>query len=163
MIGTISYNIGAPTLTSPVYSFEEDPPCFYPETVTVTNLPAFMTHSEANSDFTIPQTTDLSLIGSYTMTLRSEILVPTDYTLTDFTTMFVEYDILVLIEPCLVTTYTDTITVTEIFYNIGAATLTDGLYKFDEDPVCNYPETVTVTGLEPFITHSEPSSDFTIP
>ena len=33
---------------------------------------------------------------------------------------------------------------------------------FDEDPVCNYPETVTLTNLPSFVVHNEPSSDFTI-
>ena len=122
-----------------------------------------MSHDPINADFSIDLVTDLSLIGEYFVTIRSEICVPNDYTNSDCTVMSDEYQMSVYIEPCLVTTYTDTITVTEIFYNIGAATLTDGLYKFDEDPVCNYPETVTVTGLQPFITHSEPSSDFTIP
>ena len=163
VITTISYNIGAPTLTSSKYSFIETPACAYPETVTVTNLPIFTTHSEPNSDFTIPQNSDLSIIGSYTVTLRSEITIPDDYTMTTYTTLFVEYDFIILIEPCIVTTYTDTTTVTVIFYNIGAITLTDGLYVFDEDPVCNYPETVTVTNLPVFANHNEPSSDFTIP
>ena len=97
------------------------------------------------------------------MTLRSEIYIPTDYTSTDYTTMFVEYDILILIEPCLINSYTDTTTVSLIVYNIGAPDLTDGFYVFDEDPVCNYPETVTVTNLPTWSIHNEPSSDFTIP
>ena len=73
VIDVISYNIGAPTLTSPQYSFVESPACNYPETVTLINLPAFVTHNEATSDFTIDQNSDLSLIGSYTVTIRSEI------------------------------------------------------------------------------------------
>ena len=104
-IDVISYNIGAPTLTSPQYSFVEDPACHYPETVTLIGLPSFVTHNEATSDFTIDQNTDLSLIGSYTVTLRSEIQIPDDYTKTSFTTMFVEYDFQILIEPCIVNTY----------------------------------------------------------
>ena len=163
VIDVISYNIGAPTLTSPKYTFEESPPCFYPETVTLTNLPPFVTHNEATSDFTIPQTSDLSLIGEYIVTLRSEISIPDDYTMTTYTTLFVEYDFIIRMEPCLVTTYTDTTKVTAIVYNIGAPSLTDGLYVFDEDPVCNYPETVTLTNLPAFVTHNEASSDFTIP
>ena len=49
-----------------------------------------------------------------------------------------------------------------ILYNIGEPSLTDGLYVFDEDPVCNYPETVTLTNLPIFVQHNEQSSDFTI-
>jgi len=162
-ITEIAYNIGAPTLTSSEYSFEEDPACFYPETVTLTGLPAFVTHNEPTSDFTIEQNTDLSLIGSYPVTLRSEIQIPDDFTMTSFTTMFVEYEFTILIEPCLVTTYQPTTKITEIVYNIGALEMTDGLYVFDEDPVCNYSETVTLTDLPTFATHNEASSDFTIP
>ena len=77
--------------------------------------------------------------------------------------MFVEYDFVILIEPCLVNTYTDTNTISRIVYNIGSLTLTDGLYVFDEDPICNYPETVTLTNLPNFVSHNEGSSDFTIP
>ena len=103
----ISYNIGAPSLTSPKYSFVEDPPCFYPEIVTFNDLPDFVTHNLSTSDLTISQNSDLSLIGSYPVTIRSEIQVPDDFTMTTFTTMFVEYEFTILIEPCLVTSYTD--------------------------------------------------------
>ena len=160
---TISYNIGAPDLTSPMYSFIEEPACFYPELVFLTNLPDFVTHQEISSDFLIPQNSDLSLIGSYTVTLRSEIYIPTDYTQTSYTTMFVEYDFEILIEPCIVNTYTATTVVQALIYNVGAPDMTDGLYVFDEDPVCNYPETVTLTDLPAFVTHNEGTSDFTIP
>lgn len=76
----IAYNIGAPDLTDGVYVFEEGPVCNYPEVVTVTNLPSFMMHNEQTSDFTIAQNPDLNLIGSYTVSVRSEIKVPDDYT-----------------------------------------------------------------------------------
>ena len=163
VIETISYNIGAPDLTSVKYSFDEKPACHYPEIVTLINLPDFVTHNGDTNDFTIPSNNDLSLIGSYTVTIRSEIHIPDDYSKSSHTTMFVEYDFIILIEPCLVNTYTDTTTITRIVYNIGALTLTDGLYVFDEDPVCNYPETVTLNNLPTFVTHNEASSDFTIP
>ena len=84
------------------------------------NLPEFVTHNVGTSDFTIDQNSDLSLIGSYTVTIRSEIYIPDDYTKTSYTTMFVEYDFIIFIEPCLVNTYTDTTTITSIVYNIGA-------------------------------------------
>ena len=67
-----------------------------------------MVHNVGTSDFTIAENADLSLIGSYSVTIRSEILVPDDYTKTSYTTMFAEYDFVILIEPCLVTTYEDT-------------------------------------------------------
>ena len=37
-----------------------------------------MQHNEATSDFTIARNSDLSLIGSYTVSVRSEILIPDD-------------------------------------------------------------------------------------
>ena len=46
IIDVISYNIGAPTLISPKYSFVEDPACYYPETVKLKDLPSFVTHNE---------------------------------------------------------------------------------------------------------------------
>jgi hypothetical protein len=65
-----------------------------------------------------------------------------------------EYPFSIFIEPCSVTTYIDTTTLTAVYYNIGAPDLTTGLYVFDEDPFCDYPETVTVTGMPPFMTHN---------
>lgn len=70
----ISYNVGAPELANiGHYTFDENSNCNYPETVTLTNLPGFITHNEDTADFTIPSTSDLSLLGSYTVTIRSEI------------------------------------------------------------------------------------------
>ena len=84
------------TLTDGLYVFDEDPVCNYPEIVTLTNLPAFVTHNEGSSDFTVPQTGDLSLLGEYPVTIKSEICVPDDYTQDTCTTKFVEYEFLVI-------------------------------------------------------------------
>ena len=91
MVTVIVYNVNQATLTDGLYIFDEDPVCNYPETVTVTDLPVFATHNEQNSDFTILQNNDLSLIGEYTVTLKSEIQVPDDHTQATFTPFFVEY------------------------------------------------------------------------
>jgi len=78
-------------LTSPSYVFDESQPfCFYPETVTITGLPTFMKHNKLTAKFTIAQTFNLALIGMYTLTIRSEINVPNDYTMTTSRVMFVE-------------------------------------------------------------------------
>lgn len=78
------------------YIFMQDPQCKYSEVVTLTNLPTFVTHNAPNSDdFTIPQTTDASLIAAYTVTIRSEISVPDDYSKTTFTTMSAEHDFII--------------------------------------------------------------------
>ena len=163
VIKSFSYHIGAPDFTSPKYSFIETPACQYPETVILTNLPAFVLHNEDTADFTILQNNDLSILGSYTVTLRSEIYIPDDYMMTSFTTMRVEYDFIIYIEPCLVSTYEATKKVQVIVYNVGQPDKTDGYYVFDESPVCNYPETVTLRDLPAFVQHNEPTSDFTIP
>ena len=99
------------------------------------------------------------------MTFRSEIQVPVDALATSYTTMFVEYNFTIFVEPCLVTTYTATTEVADISYNIGAADLLNvGPYVFDEEPVCNYPETVTLTSLPSFVTHNAPDTDdFSVP
>ena len=165
-VGDISYNIGsADMINIGKYIFDEDPVCNYPETVTLTDLPAFITHNEGSSDFTLPKNTDLSLIGSYPVTIRSEIQVPDDATLTTFSTKFVEYQFTIFIEPCIVNMYSATIEAADISYNVGAPEiLNTSPYVFDEDPVCNYPETVTLTDLPVFVTHNAPASDdFTVP
>jgi len=56
----------------------------------VTGLPAFMNHNIGPANFVIPETSDLALLGEYTFTVRSEITVPDDYTMTTSTVMFVE-------------------------------------------------------------------------
>jgi len=165
-VGDISYNIGANELLNVgEYAFNEDPSCGYPETVTITGLPEFINHNEDTSDFDLPTTSDLDLIGEYTVTIRSEIEVPDDPSGTTTTTMFVEYDFTIFIEPCIVNTYTATLEVADISYNIGANELLNvSPYVFDEDPVCNYPETVTLTNLPIFVTHNGPASDdFSVP
>jgi len=50
----ILYVLGTPDLTEGSYIFDELPFCGYPETVTLTNLPAFVTHNAGTSDFTVP-------------------------------------------------------------------------------------------------------------
>ena len=161
----IFYDIGgADRINVSPYVFDEDPVCNYSETVTVSNLPTFVTHNAPFSDdFTLPKNTDLFLLGAYTVTVRSEIQVPDDYTKTTFTTMFDEHDFVIYMEPCIVDVYEAAKKVTKIVYNINQPDLTAGHYIFDEDPICNYPETVRVTDLPAFAIHNEASSDFTIP
>ena len=99
------------------------------------------------------------------MTIRSEIEVPDDASSGTTTTMFVEYEFTVYIEPCIVNTYKATLEVADISYNIGTSELTNvSPYVFDENPFCNYPETVTLSNLPIFVTHNAPTlDDFTVP
>ena len=120
-VADISYNIGAPDLlnVSP-YVFDENPECNYPELVTLTNLPVFVTHNAPTSDdFTVLQNSDLSLIGSYVVTIRSEISVPDDHTKATFTTRFDEHEFTVFVEPCIVSIYGVTTEATVIVYNVN--------------------------------------------
>ena len=101
-VADISYNIGASDLTnvSP-YIFEEDPVCGYSETVTFTDLPAFVIHNgPISGDFNVPFNSDISLIGFYVVTIRSEISIPNDYTKNTLTIMSAEHEFIVFIEPC---------------------------------------------------------------
>ena len=163
-ITQIVYNIGALEKTDGLYTFDEDPVCNYPETITLTDLPTFVTHNESTSDFTIPLTDDLSLLGEYTVTIKSEICVPDDHSKATCTPFIVEYDFVVVMQPCLVDSYEATQEVGDITYSIGAEGLLNvGQYIFTEDPVCQYPETVTLTDLPTFIEHNESTKDFTLP
>ena len=102
----IRYALGDPPLKDGAYKFDEVPFCGYAETVTLQNLPAFVTHNGAGSDFTVPKSGDLNIIGEYTVNIKSEISVPDDYNLSGYTTYEVDYDFLVIIDPCVVDSYT---------------------------------------------------------
>ena len=67
VLGTRKDNVGP-------YQFDQDPACGYSQTVTIDNLPAFVSHNAPiSSDFSIEQISDVSLVGSYPVTIRSEI------------------------------------------------------------------------------------------
>ena len=121
-VDSIEYEIGSARLTDGFYIFDENPYCNYQETVTVTNMPEFMTHDEINSEFTISIVTDLSKIGSYVITIKSEIQIPDDAVLSSYTTMSASYDLTVYLKPCEVDSYFDSITVGIIDYFIGTPT-----------------------------------------
>ena len=76
--------------------------------MTLTSLPTFVTHNKASSDFLISKNNDLSLLGKYVVTIRSEICVPNDYTKATCSLMFVEYQFTVEVLKCIVDTYTAT-------------------------------------------------------
>jgi hypothetical protein len=86
-----------------------------------------MSHDIGPASFYLPKSVDLSLLGEYTFTIRSEITVPDDYTMTTSTVIFVEEIVTVYVEPCFVDTY---IAVDDKNYSH---------YEFDETPFCNYP------------------------
>ena len=59
--------------------------------MTILDLPAFVTHNDASSDFTVLKSSDDSLVGEYTVTVRSEVQVPDDYTKSTFTPVTGEF------------------------------------------------------------------------
>ena len=78
--------------------------------------------------------------------------------------MSMDYDFVIIMQPCTVETYTANQVVGLISYNIGEESLVNvGVYNFLEDPGCDYPETVTLTNLPDFVIHNESTSDFTLP
>ena len=52
-VSSIEYAIGALSLTGGSYAFVQTPECGYDESVTILNLPSFLTHNEATADFTV--------------------------------------------------------------------------------------------------------------
>ena len=124
-------NIGAPAqINVSSYDFQQSPNCAYPELVTVTNLPPFITHNDVDRSFSVPLISDLSLIGKYTAHIHSIISVPDDHLKSSYTPWVVEYDFDIYIGPCLVDTYESTLDAGPISYRIGDPTLTDGRYSF---------------------------------
>ena len=89
--------------------------------------------------------------------------MPDDHTQSTFTDWPVQYDFKIYIEPCLVNTYVSTQDAGPLVYRIGDPGITDGAYIFTQDPVCNYPETVTLTDLPQWAQNNKDASDFTIP
>ena len=69
-----------------------------------------MTHNDRWRTFTIHETHDRANVGTHTVTLRSEIQIPEDASMTTFRTMFVEYtfNIVVTSTLCEVTDYSAT-------------------------------------------------------
>ena len=62
----------------------------------------------------------------------------TDYTKLATTVVSNSFNFDLYMNPCLVTSYVATQKVTEIRYALGTPNLTDGLYIFDEMPLCGY-------------------------
>ena len=121
-----------------------------------------MEYQEANSRLVIPHSNDQSMIGSYSVTLRSEVdtLAPGG---TERVKLFVEETIEVKVLPCIVNTFAADLRINDLSYHLGDDGRTLGPYSFVQTPGCDYKETVTVQGLPEWITHNEADKTFTIP
>jgi len=126
-------------------------------------VPTFTTSNTGTFDFTVPYMNTNKNVGVYSVKIKNSIYVPNDATKAAFTPVVVEYTFQIYISPCAINSYTETSAVGAITYTVGAPMLTSPSYVFDENPVCNYPETVTVTDLPSFMTHDIASAKFTIP
>lgn len=78
----------------------------------------------------MPSTSDLSLIGVYTVTIRAEISVPDDYTKTTYTTIPVEYTYDLRMEPCQMNLFLGDPIVSDLSYVVGQPSVTSGIYGF---------------------------------
>ena len=77
----IVYRLSDATITLGTYKMDESPSnCGYDMTMSVQNLPAWASHDDTNREFTVPLTTDQSLIGVYPVTIFGEVQVWDDYT-----------------------------------------------------------------------------------
>ena len=76
LISPVSYSLQDPEMTFGPYSFEQSPDCGYDETVTIGNLPTFVTHNLESKDFTIAQTSNTSLVGVFNIIIRSTFEQP---------------------------------------------------------------------------------------
>ena len=113
------------------YKYDQDPACGYSQTITLTDLPTFMTHNEPTSkDFSIDQIDDLSLVGEYIVTIKSEIEVPDDYTMSTFSTLVSEHKFSVFVNPCVVESFEASVAASNILYNIDQPEKTGGYYEF---------------------------------
>lgn len=149
-------------MTDGSYVFDETPFCGYPESVSVLDLPSFVVHNEDSSDFLIPQTSDLGLIGEYTASIKSAISVPDDFSKASFTEWADAYEFKIFVEPCRIDAYEAVLVAGPITYRVGEPAVTDGAYSFLQTPACGYPESLTVTDLPAWVAHNEDAAEFTI-
>ena len=79
----IVYRIPEDPITKGTYIFSEKPDqCGYDQKITVSGIPFWAVHDEANRQFTVPKTNDNSRVGAYPVTIESTIEKWTDYTKT---------------------------------------------------------------------------------
>ena len=148
------YTVGQPSITSEINAFVQNPKCGYPETLSITEVPWFVSHDKSSFSFTVPYMSVNDSVGAYSVRIRNSISVPNDATKVSSTPYEVDYTLKIYISPCAVKSYTQTRTVGIITYPISSPTLTSPSYLFSQSPDCDYSQTITVTGLPSFMTHN---------
>jgi len=76
----MNYAVGSASETSTTYLFKSSPDCLYAQQITVTGLPAFAADNRSTRNFSVPQTSNLSLVGSYSVTVQASVSYWSDYT-----------------------------------------------------------------------------------
>ena len=119
------YQVGSgdPNVVTDQYEFIQNPDCQYVVSITANVVPTHINHDPTGQDFTVPATSDLSLIGSYPITVRAELSFPSDHTKTSTTVIDNQFDFTVFLTPCTITDYVDTQKVNTIRYALGEPTL----------------------------------------
>ena len=80
----ISYTVRSEATYGADYSFNQEPNCGYPQTLTFISAPPdFMEHLESEQRFSV-QTSDPNDEQTYTIRMQSEIQVPLDYQMLEF-------------------------------------------------------------------------------
>ena len=158
----IIYRIPEASITKGTYTFEDLPNrCGYDQTTTVAGVPFWAVHDGTKREFIVPQTSDITRVGAYPVTIESSIEVWDDYTKTGFTTHTTNSDFTIYIEPCLVDSLAPLNPIPDLEYTIGDFLgAVSGAYEFVQSPDCGYEVDITITGLEPFFDHQENLKNF---
>lgn len=149
-VDDITMSVIDPAVTSTSYEFIQTPVCGYPEVVTLTGLPSFVTHNVATRDFTIAPSDD-SHIGIFTVDVVCKISVPDNPEKSSFTEYTQTDSFTITIEPCMPTSFNIITPVADIFQNVGAAGQTSNNYAFKQVPDCGLTPLVTVSNDPAFV------------
>ena len=119
-------------------------------------VPDFVIHDDVARTFTIPETYDHSLIGSYQVTIDVTIQVPTDHTKSAYTEHNHRQNVLIYVEPCLLTSIDVTGALQPNYsYTIGNGDpdLITEQYAFMQNPDCQYSMTITTSAVPAHVSH----------
>lgn len=129
-VDSFTYNLGQIGITSSAYSFVTDPDCGYDLTYQVLDLPSFVTHLAASRNFQLDATSDVGLLGDYTVTVNAEVEYFIDETETVTDVLLASQSFTITVQPCQIFDYSPSIQATQITYAIGEASFTGNSYAF---------------------------------
>ena len=134
----VEYSIGTSDFTFGPYSFTQNPSCsLAPTSVVINDKPDWLEYDEAMKSFTLRQTFDASLVGTYdfsiTQTLKWRTSV-SDPGLEDSDVSTISYKL--KINPCEITQVTPENNVSDQDYVIGESGYVFGTIGFITDSIC---------------------------